>query len=55
MQKATQLQSGAKIMELSQKIHASRSAIEHLFTELEEQTSLLEKQKTDFDERLTES
>jgi ATP-binding cassette subfamily F protein 3 len=55
MQKATQLQSGGKIMELSQKIHASRSAIEHLFTELEEQTSLLEKQKADFDERLTES
>ncbi len=55
MQKAAQLQSGAKIMELSQKIHASRSAIEHLFTELEEQTHLLEQRKADFDKRLTES
>ena len=55
MQKAAQLQSGAKIMELSQKIHASRSAIEHLFTELEEQTCLLEKGKAAFDKRLTES
>lgn len=55
MQKAAQLQSGAKIMELSQKIHASRSAIEDLFTELEEQTYLLDKRKADIDKRLTES
>jgi ATP-binding cassette subfamily F protein 3 len=55
MQKATQLQSGPKIMELSQKIHASRSAIEHLFAKLEEQTYLLEKRKAAFDKRLTES
>ena len=55
MQKATQLQSGAKIMELSQKIHSSRSAIDHLFEELEEQTTLLEKRRADFETKLTET
>ncbi len=55
MQKATQLQSGAKIMELSQKIHSSRSAIDHLFEELEEQTTLLEKRRADFETQLTET
>ena len=55
MQKAAQLQSGAKIMELSQDIHTSRSAIDHLFEELEELTTLLEKRKKDFEPRLTET
>ena len=55
MQKAAQLQSGAKIMELSQEIHSSRSAIDHLFEELEEQTTLLEKRRADFETQLTET
>jgi ATP-binding cassette subfamily F protein 3 len=55
MQKAAQLQSGSKIMELSQDIHSSRSAIDHLFEELEEQATLLEKRKKDFESRLTET
>ena len=55
MQKATQLQSGAKIVELSQKIHGSRAAIDHLFEELEELTMRLEQRKQDFESRLTES
>ena len=55
MQKASQLQSGAKIMELSQEIHSSRSAIDHLFEELEEQTTLLEKRRADFETKLTET
>ena len=55
MQKAAQLQSGAKIMELSQEIHSSRSTIDHLFEELEEQTTLLEKRRADFETQLTET
>ena len=55
MQKASQLKSGAKIVELSQAMHSSRSTIDHLFEELEELTTLLEKRKADFETRLSES
>jgi len=54
MQKATQAQSGTKIVKLSQSIHKCQSAIDKLFDELEELTSTFEEQKAIFEKKLGE-
>jgi ATP-binding cassette subfamily F protein 3 len=54
MQKATQAQSGTKIVELSQSIHKCQSAIDKLFDKLEELTSTFEEQKAIFEKKLGE-
>ncbi|MEE8433125.1 MAG: ABC-F family ATP-binding cassette domain-containing protein [Candidatus Desulfatibia sp.] len=52
IQAASQAQDGARIAQLSQSIHRCRSEIDPLFDELEEYTSILEKQKTIFENKM---
>lgn len=52
MQAASQAQDGVKIAQLSQSIHRCRSEIDRLFDELVEQTNVLDKQKTVFENKM---
>ena len=54
MVKASQLNSGAKIVELSQSIHHCRSTIDRLFDELETLTVSYEQHRVSFEEKLGE-
>ena len=52
MQSASQTGDGTRITELSQAIHACRTAIDRLFEDLERQSEVLEEQKRAFDEKM---
>jgi hypothetical protein len=54
MVKASQLNSGAKIVELSQSMHHCRSTIDRLFDELETLTVSYEQHRVSFEEKLGE-
>ncbi|MEN8751148.1 MAG: ABC-F family ATP-binding cassette domain-containing protein [Desulfobacterales bacterium] len=52
MQSASQTGDGTRIAELSQAIHACRTAIDRLFEDLERQSEVLDEQKRAFDEKM---
>ena len=52
MQSASQIGDGTRIAELSQAIHACRTAIDGLFEDLERQTEVLDEEKRTFDEKM---
>jgi ATP-binding cassette, subfamily F, member 3 len=52
MQSASQIGDGTRIAELSQAIHACRTAIDRLFEDLERQSEVLDEQKRAFDEKM---
>ncbi|MFY9707812.1 MAG: ATP-binding cassette domain-containing protein [Desulfobacterales bacterium] len=52
MQSASQTGDGTRITELSQAIHACRTAIDSLFEDLERQSEVLDEQKRTFDEKM---
>jgi ATP-binding cassette subfamily F protein 3 len=52
MQSASQTGDGTRITELSQAIHACRTAIDRLFEDLERQSEVLEEKKRAFDEKM---
>jgi ATP-binding cassette, subfamily F, member 3 len=52
MQSASQTGDGTRIAELSQAIHACRTAIDRLFEDLERQFEILDEQKRTFDEKM---
>ncbi len=54
MRRASQLNSGAKIVEISQSMHHCRSTIDRLFDELESLTAAYEQHRASFEERLGE-
>jgi ATP-binding cassette subfamily F protein 3 len=54
MLKASQLNSGAKIVEISQSMHHCRSTIDRLFDELETLTAAYEQHRLQFEEKLGE-
>jgi ABC-type transporter Mla subunit MlaD len=54
MQQASREQDGTRISQLSQSIHASQSAIDKLFDELEKTTDEFNTQSAVFDQELRE-